>query len=111
VSRNKEVQCAHCGRRHDRRVPLPDLADAAGIRNLRDDRWQGHSSGNGARAGDVVSVALYVDRTERIVVVPDELAAVLAKYNQVKAAFEMPETLASRAATSVAIVLARQCVR
>jgi hypothetical protein len=86
-------------------------------------------TGAAAGAGDHVSVTLDVDRTERVVVIPDELRALLARNRRAKAMFaslsyshrkeycdwvggaKKRETRVSRAAKSIAMVLAKEHVR
>ncbi|MEO6102832.1 MAG: YdeI/OmpD-associated family protein [Pseudoxanthomonas sp.] len=86
-------------------------------------------AGAKAGAGDVVSVAIEIDRSERVVTVPPELAAVLASNKGVAKAFEAlsyshrkefadwiatakrEETRISRAEKSIAMVIAKKHVR
>ena len=86
-------------------------------------------TGAKARAGDLVSVSMQVDRSERIVEVPSELKQRLASHPQAGTVFEslsyshrkefaewvgsakQPETRNRRAEKSVALVLARKHVR
>ena len=86
-------------------------------------------AGAKARAGDLVSIAMEVDRSERVVVVPAELKQVLAAHLQAKAAFDslsyshrkefadwvasakQEGTRQSRAEKSIAMVLAKKHVR
>jgi uncharacterized protein YdeI (YjbR/CyaY-like superfamily) len=86
-------------------------------------------AGAKASAGDLVSISMEVDRSERVVVVPAELKQALASRPQAKAAFDslsyshrkefaecvasakQEETRQSRAAKSIAMVLAKKHVR
>jgi hypothetical protein len=86
-------------------------------------------AGAGAAAGDLVLVAMEVDRSERIVIIPIELKKPLATDKKVAAAFaalsyshrkefaewiaaaKKEETRLSRAAKSVGMVLAKKHVR
>ena len=86
-------------------------------------------AGAKARAGDLVSVSMQVDRSERTVEVPSELMQRLASHPQAGTVFEslcyshrkefaewvasakQPETRTRRAEKSVALVLQRKHVR
>jgi hypothetical protein len=86
-------------------------------------------AGAKARAGDLVSVSMEVDRSERVVVVPAELKQALASRPQAKAAFDslsnshrkefadwvasakQEQTRQSRAEKSIPMVLAKKHVR
>ena len=86
-------------------------------------------AGAKAHAGDLVSVSMQVDRSERIVEVPSELKQRLASHPQAGTVFEslsyshrkefaewvasakQPETRTRRAEKSVALVLQRKHVR
>lgn len=86
-------------------------------------------AGAKARAGDLVSVSMEVDRSERVVVVPAELKQVLADHLQAKAVFDslsyshrkefadwvasakQEKTRQSRAEKSIAMVLSKKHVR
>jgi hypothetical protein len=86
-------------------------------------------TGAKARAGDLVSVSIEVDRAERTVVVPSELKKRLASHPQARTVFDslsyshrkefaewvgsakQPETRERRAEKSIALVLERKHVR
>ena len=86
-------------------------------------------AGAKAAAGDLVSVAMAVDRSERVVVVPPELKSVLSKNGKAAIAFEAlsyshrkefaewiasakrEETRVSRADKAIALVIAKKHVR
>jgi hypothetical protein len=86
-------------------------------------------AGAKAGAGDLVSISMEVDRSERVVVVPAELKRALASRPQAKAAFDSlsyshrkelaewvagakrEETRRNRAEKSIALVLAKKHVR
>jgi hypothetical protein len=86
-------------------------------------------TGANASAGDLVSISMEVDRSERVVVVPAELRQALASRPQAKAAFDLlsyshrkefaewvasakqEETRQRRAEKSIAMVLAKKHVR
>ncbi len=86
-------------------------------------------AGARAAAGDVVYVVLHVDRTERVVTVPEELAAALAADAQAQAIFaklaashrqefaewvggaKKAETRTGRAAKAVGMIVAKQRVK
>jgi len=86
-------------------------------------------AGAKAKAGDLVSISMKVDRSERVVDVPAELQEALASHKQAKATFDslsyshrkefaewvagakQDKTRKSRAEKSIAMVLAKKHVR